>query len=426
LEKQKLHAWIYVAGLLLVVLDGFVGALFVHADRIGPHDESSRAALLEVLVLMLPYWAGFLVAALKGTWRNSLAAFAASWMIVPVVVWFLMFAGRALNAGVIGIFLIGCFALFVGFHAAVAAFAFRSLRGLPGREWGLFLAVGYCVFPLLLHAQVPNWRHLTPREGGHPIPSVEPAMQTLTLLDKCSLEVASRNTSKIYPESLSEFGSAKLGCLPDAVANQGYADGYHYSYSGTSRNELGQVTSYEARARWTSFWLNGVFELYTNQNAVFLWSETGDALTKGSPPVRMAPQFDFGQCLVTFERSTPFGQKQIPVTDELVLENCFRYGKPTLDDGTSIWHIEMRRDASQNIDGFTLRVRPRDWGVTGFRSYLVEMDFWPPAQAGETPPTIPKLTTHSTIENRDATGDDPVVWSWWHEPPVETRWTDSW
>jgi hypothetical protein len=184
-------------------------------------------------------------------------------------------------------------------------------------------------------------------------------MHTLTLLDKCSLEFASRNTSKIYPESLSEFGSAKLGCLPDAVANQGYADGYHY-------------------------------------------------------------------CLVTFERSTPFGQKQIPVTDELVLNNCFRYDKPTLDDGTSIWHIEMHRDASQNIDGFTVRVRPREWGVTGFRSYLVEMDFWPPAKAGESPSTIPKLTTHSTIENRDATGDDPVVWSWWHEPPVETRWTDNW
>jgi small-conductance mechanosensitive channel len=90
LEKQKFHAWIYVAGLLLFVLDGFV----VYAGRIDPHDESNRAALLEVLVLMLPYWAGFLVAALKGTWRNSLAAFAASWMIVAVVVWFLMFAGR--------------------------------------------------------------------------------------------------------------------------------------------------------------------------------------------------------------------------------------------------------------------------------------------------------------------------------------------
>jgi hypothetical protein len=66
LEKQKLHAWIYVAGLLLFVLDGFVGAYFVHAGRIDPHDESSRAVLLEVLVLMLPYWAGFLVAALQG------------------------------------------------------------------------------------------------------------------------------------------------------------------------------------------------------------------------------------------------------------------------------------------------------------------------------------------------------------------------
>jgi hypothetical protein len=184
------------------------------------------------------------------------------------------------------------------------------------------------------------------------------------------------------------------------VASQGYSDGYHYSYSGTSRNELGQVTSYEARAQWKSFWLNGVFELYTNQNGVFLWSETGDALTKGSPPVSMAPQFDFGLCLVTFERSTPYGQKQIPVTDELVLNKCLRYDKPTLDDGTSIWHIEMRKDVSQNIDGFTLHVRPREWGVTGFRSYFVEMEFWPPAKADETLPTIPRLTEFHNREPR--------------------------
>jgi hypothetical protein len=191
--------------------------------------------------------------------------------------------------------------------------------GTSRTRMGILTGYGLLRVPLLLHAQVPNSRHLTPREGGHPIPPVEPAMQTLTRLDRCALEFAARQSSgKIYPESLREFGSAKLGCLPDAVANQGFSDGFHYSYRGTSRNESGQVASYEARARWKSLWLNGVFELYTNQNAVFLWSETGDALTKGSPPVRMAPQFDFGLCLVTFERSTPYGQKQIPVTDELV------------------------------------------------------------------------------------------------------------
>ncbi len=98
--------------------------------------------------------------------------------------------------------------------------------------------------------------------------------------------------------------------------------------------------------------------------------------------------------------------------------------KNTLDDGSYIKKIEMLRDASGDISGFSVRARPKEWGVTGFRSYLVEMDFWPPANPNETPPTFPMLTTYATLEDRDATVDDPIVWDWdWSAPPVQTVWT---
>lgn len=442
MEKQKLHAWIYAAGLLLFPLDAFFASIQVNWTD--PHRESNLALLLEIIVMTLPYSAGFFAAVLQERWRDRLAAFAASWIIVPIVLSYFLVGGAFLRAGIIvGFIFLGLFAVLVCVHGAVAAFAFHSLRGLPGREWGLFLAVGYCVVPFLLHGQIPISR------PGNPVPQVQPALEMLTLLDKCALEFAAKQTPKSYPDSLREFGSANLGCLPDAVANEGYSDEYHFSYGVTSRNDSGQATSYQALARWHSFWLNGVFELYTNQDTVFRWSEKGDAATKGHPPVRMAPQFDFSMC--AFQRSSPYGQKQTPLTPELVMKNCFRYDdrylkgqifqyyhgrwqseetgwldKNTFDDGTSVWRVEMLEDASRDVSGFTLRVRPKDWGVTGFRSYLVQMDFWPPAKEGEIPPSIPKMTTHSTIEDRDATPDDPVVWSWGGEPPVQTAWMDNW
>jgi hypothetical protein len=390
--------WVFLPGLVVSAyfLAASAYALWVRIPR-----ANNRAVLELALLVFVPGLTGLLARAFR---QAVLASFCA--VVVIGSYWAFCFFLLFVYSVFALLFLWHLFLPPLGFAIAATISLVRSRGG----QWALstvfvgFLCgmIGAAAVQASKNAQS-NW--------ARPLDPV-PLGPDMLVIDKCSQEFAASHSATGYPQSLEQLGPSGTGCLPASLV-QRQIKGFTITYEPGAKDSDGRIGGYAVKARETSPKGADVSSMFSDDSGRIYYRFDGPH-GKGSTTEYFPAKHEFGlvlDCLwdastsSTFELSDEHADRMVTDRDLYVRH---RLGERLFTDKRKFspggYNFEYRFTSENDgaINGFTVEVRPQQYGISGIRSYLAVATI-------DRRTSRRSLNIHATPQDRSATLADPMA-----------------
>ena len=234
----------------------------------------------------------------------------------------------------------------------------------------------------------------------------------ILVIDKCSQEFAVSHPQTGYPESLEQLGPSGTGCLSAALL-QGQIKGFTILYQPGAKDSDGKIGGYAVKGRETSPKGLDVSSIISD--------ESGRIHFRSDGPHGMGSTIDYfpGQAAFSllvdtlwaaslnssFQIIDAHGNRLVRDRDEYV-RTCLweqRFtDKRQFTSGGLNFEYSFTSENNGTVNGFTVEVRPQQYGISGIRSYLAVATIDPHT-------SLHFFVIHVTPQDRSATLADPMT-----------------
>src|SRR5260370_3463885 len=231
-------------------------------------------------------------------------------------------------------------------------------------------------------------------------------------IDKCSQEFAASHSETGYPESLEQLGPQGTDCVPEALL-KGPSKGFTISYEPGPKDADGKVAAYAVKARETSPKGQEVSSMFSDESGRIHYRFDGPH-GKGTTIAYFPGQDTFSQLLdclwdaslnSTFRFIDEHGDRVVTDRDLYVRYRLWEHpftDKRKFSSGGHNFEYTFTSENDGRLNGFTVDVRPQQYGISGIRSYLAVATI-------DLRTSRHSLHIHATPQDRSATMADRLT-----------------
>ena len=398
--------WVFLPGLVFSAYVLVASAYVLSA----PNSRGDKRAVIGLaLLVFVPSLAGPLFRALRRTVLASVCA-----VLVVGSYWAFCFSL---------LFIYSVLALLFFWHLLLPPLGFAiastiSLARKRGGQWALstvfvgFLCgmIGAAAVQASKNAEL-NWvRPLDPVVLG----------PDMLLIDKCSQEFAASHPETGYPESLAQLGPSGTDCLPAALVQPQIKE-FTITYEPGAKDSDGRIGGYSVKARETSPKGKDVSSIFTDESGRIHYRFDGPH-GMGATTAHFPGKETFSQvldCLWDASLNSSFrlidehGDRTVTDRD-LYVRHCLGQrlftGERKFSSGGYNFEYRFTSESDGTINGFTVEVRPQQYGISGIRSYLAVATI-------DRRTSQRSLNIHAAPQDRSATLADPITQPGEIKPP---------
>src|SRR6266851_6606604 len=231
-------------------------------------------------------------------------------------------------------------------------------------------------------------------------------------IDKCSQEFAASHSETGYPESLEQLGPQGTDCVPEALL-KGQYKGFTISYEPGPKDADGKVAAYAVKARETSPKGQEVSSMFSDESGRIHYRFDGPH-GMGSTIAYFPGKDAFDRVLdclwdasinSAWELIDEHGDRVVTDRDQYVrhrlAERLFTDKRKFSSYGYN-FEFGFTNENDGTINGFTVEVRPQQYGIAGIRSYLAVATI-------DRRSSRNTLSVYATPQDRSATMADPLT-----------------
>jgi hypothetical protein len=394
-----------------VFLPGLAVSTYVLVEA-SPHASAYHGAIELALLVFVPGFAGPLFRALGQTVLSSVCAVIVigSYWTISFLLLFWSTAESVVALLYVSIFFVPA----LGFAIAATISLARRLRV----EWAFstvgvgFLCgvIGAATFLAAKRSEV-SWER-----------ALDPVVLApdMIAIDKCSQEFAASHSETGYPESLEQLGPQGSDCVPEALL-KGQYKGFTISYEPGPKDADGKVAAYAVKARETSPKGQEVSSMFSDESGRIHYRFDGPH-GMGTTIAYFPGQDTFSQLLdclwdaslnSTFRFIDEHGDRVVTDRDLYVRHRLWEHpftDKRKFSSGGHNFAYGFTSENDGTINGFTVDVRPQQYGISGIRSYLAVATI-------DLRTSRHSFNIHATPQNRSATLADPMTQPGEIKPP---------